>query len=579
MVHLEIREARWYPDDEAGESLVMQAFAESGGPPQVPGPLLRVPEGTILDVTVSNRLARPAQVFGLHTRPGTATAHLSLDAGATGHVRFAAGEPGTYYYWATTTGKPLDERDPEETQLAGAFVVDPRDEPPDDRLFVVGVWVKCTPDLVSCIEVQAINGKSWPFSERFAFTVGDRVRWRWVNPSFSDHAMHLHGFYFRVSATGDGERETRTASDAQPLVVTQRLPIGGTFSMEWAPETPGNWLFHCHMAAHMERHPPVDADPRTAYTSGHIHGFPNDAGMGGLVLGLTVAARDGSSTRRAAEATQAARRLRLLVRPRPATARNVAGFSYDLAREAETPDTDLPAIGRPLVLTRGEPVEIEIVNRLARPTAVHWHGIELESYYDGVPGWTGVGSQVTPAIAPGDSFVAHFTPPRAGTFIYHTHWHDSEQLTGGLAGALLVLEPGDSYDPGTDLCFVFTRGDVDELAPASFLINGSPQPGPLAWRAGTTYRLRLVNITPNNVGLRVSLLDKGTPVRWRVVAKDGSPWPTRTTEVPAEQRVSVGETYDVEFTPATAGILFLQGALPGDGFVATQVLKVAAASR
>jgi manganese oxidase len=578
-VHLEIREARWFPDDDGGESLVVQAFGEAGGPPQVPGPLLRVPEGTELDVTVSNRLTRPAQVFGLHTRPGNGHEVLPVAAGATGHVRFPAGAPGTYYYWATTTGKPLDERDPEETQLAGAFTVDPRDEPPDDRVFVVGVWIKCTPDQVHCIEVPAINGKSWPFTERFTFTSGDLVRWRWVNASLTDHAMHLHGFYYRVTATGDGERETRLAPAAQPLVVTKALPIGGTFRMEWTPGTPGNWLFHCHMTAHMERHPAVDADPRTAYTSGHIHGFPNDAGMGGLVLGVTVESRADVAAPRP-ELSRPARRLLLHVRPRPASPRSPAGFSYDLVRDTETPNGELPAIGNPLVLTRNEPVEIEIVNRLAQPTAVHWHGIELESYYDGVPGWTGIGARVTPPIAPGGSFVARFTPPRAGTFIYHTHWHDVEQLTGGLAGALLVLEPGETYDPETDLSFVFTRGDVDERAPASFFINGSPQPAPLMLRAGTTYRLRFVNITPNNVGLRVSLLEKGMPVHWRAVAKDGSQVPAAgTTARPAEQRVAVGETYDFEFTPARPGVLFLHAAIPGDGFVATQVIKVAPAGR
>ena len=37
-----------------------------------------------------------------------------------------------------------------------------------------------------------------------------------------------------------------------------------------------------------------------------------------------------------------------------------------------------------------------------------------------------------------------------GTFIYHTHWHEDLQLSGGLYGPLIVLEPGERYDPGTD---------------------------------------------------------------------------------------------------------------------------------
>src|SRR5215472_1835324 len=89
------------------------------------------------------------------------------------------------------------------------------------------------------------------------------------------------------------------------------------------------------------------------------------------------------------------------------------------------PDEKKPAalVGPPVLLTRGEPVEIEVKNETTHATSIHWHGIELESYYDGVPGWTGSGRQITPAIAPASSFVARMAPPRAGTFIYHTHSH------------------------------------------------------------------------------------------------------------------------------------------------------------
>ena len=81
------------------------------------------------------------------------------------------------------------------------------------------------------------------------------------------------------------------------------------------------------------------------------------------------------------------------------------------------------------MLRRDEPVEITVVNRLREATALHWHGIELDSYYDGVHGWSGAGQQVAPMIEPGGSFVVRFTPPRAGTFIYHTHLHDFRQLS------------------------------------------------------------------------------------------------------------------------------------------------------
>jgi FtsP/CotA-like multicopper oxidase with cupredoxin domain len=50
-------------------------------------------------------------------------------------------------------------------------------------------------------------------------------------------------------------------------------------------------------------------------------------------------------------------------------------------------------------------------------------------------------------------------PPRSGTFIYHTHWHDASQLTNGLYGPMIVLPEGEAFDPKSDLTFVFSIGD------------------------------------------------------------------------------------------------------------------------
>src|SRR5207253_3320353 len=75
-----------------------------------------------------------------------------------------------------------------------------------------------------------------------------------------------------------------------------------------------------------------------------------------------------------------------------------------------------PALtGPPIVLNQHEPVEISVVNRLKEATSIHWHGIELESYYDGVPGWGGIDERKTPPVDPGQTFVARMVPSRAGT--------------------------------------------------------------------------------------------------------------------------------------------------------------------
>jgi FtsP/CotA-like multicopper oxidase with cupredoxin domain len=209
----------------------------------------------------------------------------------------------------------------------------------------------------------------------------------------------------------------------------------------------------------------------------------------------------------------------------------------------------LTNIGPPIVLTRSEPTEITVTNRTNQPTAVHWHGIELESYYDGVPGWAGADAQLAREIPPNGSFVARMTPPRAGTYIYHTHWHKVEQLTSGLYGPLLVLEPGQTFDPATDKVFLIGRagGDANH---DPLLLNGSAQPTQLELIAGVRYRFRFINITPNDSCLIASMTRDGKSVQWRAVGKDGAALPAAHAVVKdASQLITVGETYDFEFAP------------------------------
>jgi FtsP/CotA-like multicopper oxidase with cupredoxin domain len=210
------------------------------------------------------------------------------------------------------------------------------------------------------------------------------------------------------------------------------------------------------------------------------------------------------------------------------------------------------------VLTRGEPVSITVVNRLPEPTAVHWHGIELESYFDGVAGFGGVGRRISPAVAARDSFEARFTPPRAGTFIYHTHVDEERQQPAGLAGPLLVVEPGQRLDPATDLVVLITSPNDSASDNGGLLVNGRRTPAPLELRAGVPHRLRIINMALRRAGPRVEMRRDGAAVTWRPLAKDGHDLPAeRQTERPARQIVSIGETYDMEVTPAAPGDLEL----------------------
>jgi hypothetical protein len=163
------------------------------------------------------------------------------------------------------------------------------------------------------------------------------------------------------------------------------------------------------------------------------------------------------------------------------------------------------------VLTRGQPVEITVLNKLPEPTSVHWHGIELESYYDGIAGWSGTPGHIAPMIEPGASFVARFTPPRAGTFIYHTHLDDIRQLSSGLYRPLIVLEPGQSFDPARDrVMLISVKGPSDNTP---ILFNGDTNPGPIELKQGARYRFRFINITPHDPLLTISVLAGSSPSR------------------------------------------------------------------
>ncbi|MBK8899705.1 MAG: multicopper oxidase domain-containing protein [Anaerolineaceae bacterium] len=68
---------------------------------------------------------------------------------------------------------------------------------------------------------------------------------------------------------------------------------------------------------------------------------------------------------------------------------------------------------------------------MPEPTVVHWHGLRIPAATDGT-------EVVQRPIQPGETFTYTFTPPDAGTFWYHPHANETEQLEKGLYGALIV---------------------------------------------------------------------------------------------------------------------------------------------
>ncbi|MGH7630809.1 MAG: multicopper oxidase domain-containing protein, partial [Gemmatimonadales bacterium] len=518
--------------------------------------LIRVPEGTVIHATIRNTLRDSTLVlYGLQTRPGRIEDTIQVAPRKTRTVRFAAGKPGTYFYWGTTTGKRMNDDRWIDSQLHGALIVDSAHAPPhpDERVFVIGLWFKPADSARGepAREIMGINGKAWPYTERFTYTVGDTARWRWVNPTSSSHPMHLHGFYYDVDSHGSWAVDTSYAPDDRRRVVTELLWPGGTMTARWSPSQPGNWIFHCHFAFHVSPELYLATAPASPHAP--AHGGPVRHGMSGLVLGLQV----NPAPDQAARSDRTERReLRLVAQPAPAGGDSAHMLAYSLQERGAAPAHHSMAIPGPaIVLERGRPVRITVVNHLTEPTAVHWHGIELESYPDGVPDWSGGIGRVFRPIEPGDSFAAEFTPPRAGTFMYHSHFSEVQQILGGLYGPLIVVEPGAALDTATNRLVLI--GALSRNDSAFGVVNGRLEPAPIELRARRPYRFRLINIGDARMSFALRRPDS-TAVPWRAVAKDGADLPVSQAVDRTEPLMTgPGEIADFEFTPEAPGDLVL----------------------
>lgn len=575
-VRLEARNGFWEPGDSHGSRLPVAAFAETGRPLTTPGPLLRVPVGTEVRATIRNRLEAPMWLHGMGATRGVAGDSVLIEPGATREVRFRATAAGLFYYAARLTPRPLIARNTMDSQLNGVIVVDPAGAPPPpDRIYVISSWFTIDTTSVSGLgpnPTLAMNGKHWPHTQRIDATQGDTLRFRLVNLTPLEHPMHLHGFYFRLDARGDGARDTVYAPEARRLAVTEPVFPLQTMSITWSPERSGNWIFHCHFPSHIatfaqlhsDRRMPVRPTVALASHSAHPGGESRMTDhMSGLVIGIRVRPRGP-----AAVSTGTPRNIRLIVRSRAKVYGEYVGYSYVLGGSpAEAVPDSLPIPGPTLVLTKGEPVAVTIVNTSHDEAAVHWHGIELESFPDGVPGWSGSGNTTLPMIAPGDSLTVRFTPPRAGTFMYHSHSNEFQQIASGLYGAIIVVDRGTMPDPARDKVLLFSDGGPTVFLLGNYpptLVNGKRDADSITLQADVPTRLRLINIRTDFI-LDLALLDGDRLAKWRLVAKDGAALPaTQLRDGEAKLMISPGEIYDVLVTARAGSALTFTHQVRGD---------------
>ena len=362
---LEARAVDWFPEDTGGPAVPVYAFAEVGQSATVPGPMIRVPVGTEVRVSVRNTLAKPLRLRGFQQRVGATLDSTVLAPGATQEIQFRADVPGTYYYWGRTEPippVPVPGRG-RDGSLIGAFVVDGPETPrKDERILLITMWQDTATALGLKSEyahqvlrregVQrnswllfAVNGRSWPHTERLSYAVGDTVRWRIINGANFPHPMHLHGFHFNVLARGGAIRDTIYAPEQRRVAVTEWMVAGTTVTMTWVPERAGNWLFHCHFVTHISdaNRARAQVDHPEAGRMKHV-----EHGMAGLVMGIHVKPGAGNAI---ARDPAPRRRLRLFVTERANVFNDQPAYSYVLQEGTTPPAADsVRPVGSTIVL-------------------------------------------------------------------------------------------------------------------------------------------------------------------------------------------------------------------------------------
>jgi FtsP/CotA-like multicopper oxidase with cupredoxin domain len=294
--------------------------------------------------------------------------------------------------------------------------------------------------------------------------------------------------------------------------------------------------------------------------------------MGGMILRFKVIPK---ATDVAADPPAVARSIALLAEQVPNAAPRAPAFRYEI-RDGSSMLRGTGNVGPALILTQGQITAIRIENHLDESTAVHWHGIEQQdAYFDGVPDYSGYGKKIEPMIAPGQTFTARFSAPRAGTFIYHTHMNDIWQLRNGLSGPLIVMAPDARFDPATDHIIQLTSTpDLDDFD--WFDVNGTRDPAAITIAAGVTNRFRLINMTTFHPDAIVALVKANETATWTPVARDGYDIPaSRRTARTAVQTLTIGQTRDYIFkAPSPGEYRLLFWGFAGDKLRATLPIHV-----
>jgi manganese oxidase len=227
---------------------------------RVHGPTLEAVEGDRVRVYVTNRLEAPTTIHwhGVYLPNGMdgvgGLNQRAIQPGETFKYEWTFRQHGTLMYHSHH-----DEMTQMAMGMLGMIVVHPRRPPPSyrvDRDFVIMLseWritpgtLRPDPNEMTDFNVLTMNAKVFPGTQPLVCKQGDRVRIRLGNLSAMDHhPIHLHGHYFKVTATDGGS----IPAAGQWPETTVLVPVGSTRDVEFVADAPGDWALHCHMTHHV----------------------------------------------------------------------------------------------------------------------------------------------------------------------------------------------------------------------------------------------------------------------------------------------------------------------------------------
>ena len=278
---------------EFAPGLIAECWGYNG---RVHGPTIEAVEGDHIRIYVSNRLSASTTVHwhGILLPSGMdgvgGVSQKAIQPGETFKYEFTLKQHGTFMYHSHH-----DEMTQMQLGMIGLIIIHPKNpvKPPPDRDYAIMLseWKievgarRPDPNEMTDFNVFTMNARSFPGTQSLIAKVGDRVRIRIGNLStMSHHAIHLHGYNFKVTETDGGE----IPESGQWSETTVHMPAGSTRTVEFVANEPGDWVMHCHMLHHVMT--------QMGHTFGNLIGINTDGlnkKMRKLVPGYMAMGQDG----------------------------------------------------------------------------------------------------------------------------------------------------------------------------------------------------------------------------------------------------------------------------------------------